>query len=725
MLNKQKKQFAIFIALFSALFINSQISYAAECQNPNPIWEDNFDGNSLDTSKWDVMTGDGCSYGICGWGNSELQNYQADNATVSNGLLTITAKQQRIRGTKYTSARLRTLGVPNGGEWTHGRFEARVKLPDGAGMWPAFWMLPSNPDVGWPESGEIDIVESTGQASNNVFGTIHTGVFESVHEFTGNGILKQPDKWSDDFHVYAIEWEPNIIRWYVDDLLYSVKTPDDLSNTSYWRFENYQYHLLLNLAVGGTLGGTVDDSALPQTMQVDYVRVYDNAQPSLSGAHIANPNSTETYQVIDEAGTGSSYTWTAPAGATIVSGANSNTVQVEWGTASGPLQVTVNNSCGTRDLALDVFVTPVLSLEFTHDDFESERNLTYTANDGVFNQSAANPDSSGLNSSTTVAEYTRDSSVQYDVIAADTNNISDMAPYLVADKAFFMDVYTAAPIGTEILVQVENSNVATPINYPNGRHSKYVAYTSVQNQWERLQFKLQERIDADTTDNSVDSVVLLFASNTFTGDTYFWDNFASYGLDGGPSPNNPPTAAFSTDCIDLACTFDASSSSDSDGSVVAYAWDFGDGNSNNGQTVNHAFATEGTYTVTLTVTDDDDASDSASQGINVSVAGPSSTMSVSNVSTGTQGAGRGQKRATATITVVDNNGNPVSDVTVTGDFSGTIVESGVSGVTDADGTVTLTTSSTSGGKLTVSFCVSSLQHASLTHSTSDSVGLCQ
>jgi beta-glucanase (GH16 family) len=509
------------IAATSGLLLFSPSAFAQSCQNPTPVWADEFDGNSLDTSKWDIMIGDGCSYGICGWGNSELQSYKAENLSVSNGTLTITAKKERVKGSKYTSGRIRTANVPNGGEWTNGRFEARIKLPNGNGMWPAFWMLPTDPAVGWPESGEIDIMESTGQADMIASGTLHYGQPWPDNEFSGGRIIKQPDAWSADFHEYAIEWEANEIRWYVDDILYSTKTPSDLSNPAFWTFENYQYHFLLNLAVGGTLGGEVDESTLPQTMEVDYVRVYDFGQPSLSGEHIVEPGSSSTYNVIDEAGTGSSYAWTSPTGET----SNSNSLTVNWGSTGGQVTSAVNNSCGSSNVSMDVYVRPELSQKALLDDFESNRNLSYDSWTGSFNQSASNPGSDSINSSTVVAQYVRDAGSEYDVIAASSGAVPDGAPFISADKAFYLDVHTGAPIGTEILVQLENSATATPTNYPTGRHSKYVAFTNVQNSWQRLKFKLEDRIDGSTSDTDVNSIILLIDPASFNADTYHLDNF--------------------------------------------------------------------------------------------------------------------------------------------------------------------------------------------------------
>ncbi|MDF2180131.1 family 16 glycosylhydrolase [Aliiglaciecola sp. CAU 1673] len=507
---------------------------AQQCQNPVPVWADEFNGNSVDTSKWEIMTGDGCSYGICGWGNSELQSYQAANLTVANGLLTITAKKQRVQSKQYTSGRIRTANMPNGGQWTNGRFEARIKIPKGAGLWPAFWMLPTNPDQGWPMSGEIDIMEATGQADMFAFGTLHYGQPWPNNQWTSGRILKQPDAWSDDFHEYAVEWEPNEMRWYVDDVLYSVKTPQDLGNPAYWTFENYQYHFLLNLAVGGNLGGEVDSSMLPQTMQVDYVRVYDHGQPSLTGAHIVEPNSSHTYQVIDEAGTNSSYTWQSPTGET----STGNSLNVNWGTTGGAVTVTVENSCGSYQLSMDVYVSPEQSQETTLDNYEGTKNLSYQTWTGTFTQGLANPAPNATNDSPLVAEYIRNGAEQWDVLSASTTAIPDAAPFISGEKSFYLDVYTGAPVGTEILIQLENSSVATTTNYPKGRHSKYVAHTTVRNAWQRLKFDLEDRIDGATTNAQVNSLVLLIAPDSFTVDTYYLDNLDIYA----PGSSNPGTA---------------------------------------------------------------------------------------------------------------------------------------------------------------------------------------
>lgn len=535
------------LALALTTMISSTSVAAQQCQNPQPVWADEFSGSALDTSKWQIMTGDGCSEGICGWGNNELQSYQAANLTVSGGTLKITAKKQRVQSKSYTSGRIRTANVPGGGEWTHGRFEARIKLPTGNGMWPAFWMLPTDPAVGWPMSGEIDIMEATGQADMFVFGTLHYGQPWPANEWTSGRMLKQPDAWSDNFHTYAIEWQPNEIRWYVDDVLYSVKRPEDLSEQSYWTFEQYQYHLILNLAVGGNLGGPVDDSKLPQVMEVDYVRVYDFGQPALQGPHLVEPGSSATYQVIGQ-GAGANYSWNAPTGQ---SGQGAN-FTVDWQQTSGAVTVTVTDACGSHNLSVPVHVAPQMALQTMLDDFDSNRRLTYSTVSGSLNAQATNPAPDTLNNSLLVGQYQRDAGALYDVIISQTTDIADAAPYIRGEKAVYLDVYTAAPIGTELLVQFENSNTATASNYPTGRHSKYIAHTTAQNSWQRLKFVLEDRIDGVTTDSQVNSLVLLIAPNSNDGNLYYLDNFSLYSDDasqGGDKATSIYVASVSTGTV--------------------------------------------------------------------------------------------------------------------------------------------------------------------------------
>lgn len=491
-------------------------AFAQQCQTL--VWSDEFDGNQLDTSKWETQIGDGCDIGLCGWGNNELQYYKAENATVGNGVLSITAKKERVRAKQYTSARLRTANMPNGGEWTNGRFEARIKLPQGQGLWPAFWMLPTDPDVGWPTSGEIDILESTGQASMLAHGTIHFGEAWPNNSFTGAHILSQPELWSDNFHTYAVEWTPNQIRWYLDDILYSTKTPDDMADANWWTFENYQYHFLLNIAVGGNWGGTPDNSIFPVSMEVDYVRVFDLGQPAIDGPHIVSPGEVANYSVVDDTGENSTFSWTVPEGASI--NGQGSSVSVDFaGAVAGDVSVTVSNSCGSRVLTVPVFIEPDHPVETVLDDFSGNTSLTYTYFDGAFNV---------VNDS---LSYTRNPSAQWDVIAADTPSIANAGKFVSGDKAFTIDFNNTnqALIGKQVLIQLENNNTATPSNYPTGRHSKYEAFIEHANGWQTLRFRMADRIDAGTGDNQVTSIIILIDPDAFSGDSYILDNINILG----------------------------------------------------------------------------------------------------------------------------------------------------------------------------------------------------
>ena len=241
------------------------------------VWEDRFDGNALDPAKWEPMIGTGCP-NLCGWGNNELQYYRAENATVSNGTLKITARQQNFGGAAYTSARLRTAGLA---AFRYGRFEMRAKMPAGQGLWPAFWMLPEdNLYGGWAASGEIDVMEFLGHDIGRVYGTLHFGGSFPSNTSSGGSYVVPGGNLTDDFHVYAVEWEPNEMRWYLDGQLYSVKNSWWSAGGPFPAPFDQRFHLLLNLAVGGNWPGSPNASTpFPSTLEVDYVRVFQEGAP--------------------------------------------------------------------------------------------------------------------------------------------------------------------------------------------------------------------------------------------------------------------------------------------------------------------------------------------------------------------------------------------------------------------------------------------------------------
>jgi beta-glucanase (GH16 family) len=252
-----------------------------------PVWSDEFNDTALDTNTWEPMIGNGQAYGIPGWGNNELQYYtdRPENVFVSGGNLHIIARAESFEGYDYTSARLRTK---NRQDFLYGKMAARIKLPQGQGIWPAFWMLPTDsPYGGWAASGEIDIVESV-NTPLDIHGTIHFGDNWPGNASAGDS-FSYGSNFADDFHVYAIEWDEDVIRWYVDGILYLT-----LTSTQWWSNAapgnprapfDHPFHFLLNVAVGGNWPGPPNGStSFPQEMLVDWVRVYDlgNSLPSVT-----------------------------------------------------------------------------------------------------------------------------------------------------------------------------------------------------------------------------------------------------------------------------------------------------------------------------------------------------------------------------------------------------------------------------------------------------------
>ncbi|MEO0365143.1 MAG: glycoside hydrolase family 16 protein [Pseudomonadota bacterium] len=239
------------------------------------VFSDEFDGNALDPEMWFFEEGDGSQYGIPGWGNNELQYYLPDSAQLANGMLTITAREQRLGTFEYTSARINTR---DRFAFRYGRIEARMRLPGGQGLWPAFWLLSQDSPYGtWAASGEIDIMEAInlgGTGGNQVFGTIHYGA-----EFPGNLSTSEtyivPSNPQEEFHVYAVEWDATEIRWYVDDMMYAAMSNWNSSNGPYPAPFDHEFYIIFNVAVGGNFpGAPAANTVFPVTMDVDWVRVY-------------------------------------------------------------------------------------------------------------------------------------------------------------------------------------------------------------------------------------------------------------------------------------------------------------------------------------------------------------------------------------------------------------------------------------------------------------------
>jgi beta-glucanase (GH16 family) len=261
---------AVGLTLVASGCINRRGPTGPVLQSLKLVWQDEFDGpagQSADTTKWRYDIG-------TDWGNAQLEydTDRAENVSLDGrGHLTIVARREDYLGRAYTSGRINTRGYF---ERARGRFEARMKLPSGQGLWPAFWLLGADfGTVGWPACGEIDIMEYRGQEPRVVHGSLHGPGYSGGSALTSRFELTQ-GAFDTDFHVFAVEWEPERITWLVDGVAYKSVTPADLPAGTRWVFE-HPFFVILNVAVGGNyVGGPSPTTSFPQAITVDYVRVY-------------------------------------------------------------------------------------------------------------------------------------------------------------------------------------------------------------------------------------------------------------------------------------------------------------------------------------------------------------------------------------------------------------------------------------------------------------------
>ena len=263
-------------------FLISLFVFSSNAQNWQLVWEDDFNGSSLNQSKWVHDIGTGSQYGMWGWGNGELQYYQPQNTTLNNGIAKIEVKEEPngiidswSAISYFSSSKITTKGLFN---FRYGKVEARIKTIDGQGFWPAFWMLPSNGS--WPCDGEIDIMEQWGNdyLTNSTSGAAHLGTCpysQSTHFYETSSSYISSGSYADDFHTYSVIWKEDTITWYVDEIeLFSLNPSSywSIPSQSAWPFNANEWYLMINLAI--TQAGPNSNTVFPNQMEIDYVRVY-------------------------------------------------------------------------------------------------------------------------------------------------------------------------------------------------------------------------------------------------------------------------------------------------------------------------------------------------------------------------------------------------------------------------------------------------------------------
>ncbi|MBN2762840.1 MAG: family 16 glycosylhydrolase [Bacteroidales bacterium] len=321
------------------------------------VWSDEFNDSGLpDSSVWSYEVGAG------GWGNNEWQYYTSErieNARVEDGCLIIEARNESYQGSNYTSARL--ISYRNNLYWQYGKVEARIKLPYGKGIWPAFWLMGRGifEGISWPACGETDIVELIGGGEgydDKVYGTAHWADAGGSHAQYGGSYQLPTGIFADTFHVFSIQWTASDMRWFVDGIQYQVI---DITPAALSEFHN-AFFILLNVAVGGNWPGYPNSTTVfPQQMKVDYVRVYQlNAEPQISGdTAVVKGKKNVQFEVpgLDDY----SYEWTVPVDAVITSGQGSRSILVDWGCDSGTVKCNMTTDCKEYNLQHYVSIEPM------------------------------------------------------------------------------------------------------------------------------------------------------------------------------------------------------------------------------------------------------------------------------------------------------------------------------------------------------------------------------
>ena len=515
----KKTVFSIMIASAMSLSAHSQ-------QCDQLVWSDEFDGTSLNLDNWGFDLGDGCPE-LCGWGNAELQYYtdQPENIFVQDGALHIRAQYDEFAQYPHTSARIVTRDHH---VFKSGKIEARIKMPEGQGFWPAFWMLPEDTEYGvWPLSGEIDITEVVGGNPFENHGTIHYGAKWPFNLYTGN-VVALNQSLADDFHTYAVEWDENEIRWYLDGNQFSVKTKADLG-TFPWPFDQ-DFHIIMNLAVGGWFPGWPDDTTVyPGELTVDYVRVYQRPDLAIiSGENYAFQGDPLSYRTTNLENT--SYNWTVNGGE-ITSGQGTEEVEVVWNEAgTGTISVSIDNGVCPATVSQNVKVGDECSLLLS--DFENENGVHWSWVQGSYGFDPT-PSPNTVNPSATAGRWTREGESS-DRIQFTIQGIEDATPFGNEERAFAVKTFSNAPAGTLLEIRLQNEG-QTGGSITGGTYMTYQATTTVSYEWEQLYFEPVSFPNPQVAPTDINQMQLRMLSTQQLGYVVYMDDISIIDVDCIPS----------------------------------------------------------------------------------------------------------------------------------------------------------------------------------------------
>ncbi|WP_306643209.1 family 16 glycosylhydrolase [Sanyastnella coralliicola] len=453
------------------------LSLNAQCEQL--VWSDEFDGSTLDLSTWGFDLGDGCP-NLCGWGNNELQFYtnEDENVFLSDGNLHIRANFEAGGDPEWTSARIVTRDLQT---FKSGRIEARIQMPEGQGFWPAFWLLPETREYGgWPLSGEIDVTEVIG---NDVFtnhGTLHYGPKWPNNQLTG-ATVSVPQSLADGFHTYAIEWEHDEIRWYLDGQLFSVKTPED-QGTFPWRFDQ-DFHIILNLAVGGWFPGFPDETTPAQAdLIVDYVRVYHLPEMAIiTGRPYSFLGDEVPYNT--KAVDGMEYQWSTDGG-TIVSGGNSADVVVSWD-FPGVHDLNLTIGSGECQSTITKSIRVGNECELVMSDNETHYGVHWSAATGAVSLDPL-PSPNEVNGSSVSTRWTREGTTG-DFVRFTIDGITDATPIAEGERTLALKTFTNAPAGTTLELRLMNEEQSGGSVF-GGSYITLQGQTTVSYEWEQVYF---------------------------------------------------------------------------------------------------------------------------------------------------------------------------------------------------------------------------------------------
>lgn len=472
-------------------------------------------GDVSQLTDWTILEGDGCNVNNCGWSNNELQYYSKNNVTIKEDQLYITALDESFGIGLYQSGALLLNHAINSKQ---GKIVIKALLPSDQGLFSGFYLFN---DYGKSTFPVIDSSLSLVEYKNDKKDGFYNSVYEAGDPTVQNYFLSYDPDFFEGKHTYTLEWDDKMMYYSIDGYKYLETTKHKILSET--------FYIGIRMVIGGYEAGNINSKTeFPAYLIIDEVVIYDKADKVfIDGPRIVGQGEKDVEFEIQNLVNNAQYNWTLPAGIETYSIKEENLTSC-WSDVGGKILIDCSDVCSNHHFEIYVKTEEKKVRSLILENFDSISLLVPAKITGELTDNVENPSQHSPNKSALCGKYVRNINKQYDVLFYKIIDFKNAEDLVTGNSLFYIDVLTNAPPGTLILLQLEDSKVANENNFPEGRYARFQSLTGPSNEWQRLVFNYKDILDENANPNDIDNIVLLFASDSYTDYTFYFDNFNLY-----------------------------------------------------------------------------------------------------------------------------------------------------------------------------------------------------